>query len=87
MNPDWQALMDGGFDRLADALEDDAVPAGADAVAVVVFGHGEVWVRLGGAWDADVVGMAVTALIGGMEADALAEGNAAAVPLVERFDA
>lgn len=79
--------MAGGFDRLADAVEDEAVPAGADAVAVVVFGHGEVWVRLGGAWDADVVGMAVTALIGGMEADALADDGPAPPALVERYDA
>lgn len=77
--------MAGGFDRLTDAVEDEAVPAGADAVAVVVFGHGEVWVRLGGAWDADVVGMLVTALICGMQADEAAPF--AAAPVVERYDA
>lgn len=81
MKEAWDDLIAGGFDRLADAIEDEAVPAGADAVAVLVFGNGQSWVRLGGYWDADVVGAAVAGLIG-----AMAEDEAAALP-VERFDA
>lgn len=66
---EWQMLARGGLDLKVDDLEAALVAAGADALAVVVFAHGEQWVRLGGVWNSAVLGVAVEALLDGMSPD------------------
>lgn len=64
---EWQILAAGGLDLRVDDLEAALVAAGADGLAVVVFAHGEQWVRLGGAWNSAVLGAAVEAIADAMD--------------------
>ncbi|WP_323041130.1 hypothetical protein [Gemmobacter sp.] len=64
---EWQMLAAGGLDLRVDELEATLVAAGANALAVVVFAHGEQWVRLGGVWNSAVLGVAVEAMVDGMD--------------------
>lgn len=64
---EWEMLASAGLDLKVDALEAALVAAGADSLAVVVFAHGEQWVRLGGAWNSAVLGAAVEAIAEGMD--------------------